>query len=111
MDGLARRALDREREARPGIGGAWILPAPKDPSNPLGYHVVKNWLVRAEKLAKLPHLKGGMWHPYRRGWATARKHLPTSDVAKVGGWRDEETLRRSYQRADASTILRVVEGG
>jgi hypothetical protein len=44
-----------------------------------------NWLRRAEAVAGLNKLVGGLWHLYRRGWATARKHLPITDVAAAGG--------------------------
>src|SRR6478672_5829345 len=39
--------------------------------------------------AELPKLKGGVWHPYRRKWATVRKHLSLADVAAAGGWSPE----------------------
>jgi hypothetical protein len=39
--------------------------------------VLDHWLRDAENKAKLPKLNGGLWHPYRRAWATSRKHLPT----------------------------------
>ena len=110
MNSLAREALDRDR---PDIipTRAWIFPAPKDASQPVGYHVAKNWLVKAEKQAKLAHLKGGGWHAFRRGWATSRKNLPSADLAMAGGWRDEETMRSCYVEADPATILRAVNGG
>ena len=45
----------------------------------------------------------------RRGWATARKHLPAADVAKVGGWKQGSvTLLAVYQQPDADTTLAVV---
>ncbi len=34
----------------------------------------------AQKLAGLELLDGGDFHPYRRKWATERKHLPVQDV-------------------------------
>lgn len=40
---------------------------------------------RSEKLEKLD---GGLWHSYRRKWATERKHLPLMDVAAACGWND-----------------------
>ena len=64
----------------------------------------------AERAAGLDKQKGGLWHPYRRRWATLRKHLPAADVAAVGGWRSTDTLKL-YQQADDQTILRVVLGG
>ena len=33
--------------------------------------------VTAEKLARLAHVKGLLYHAHRRLWATARKNLPT----------------------------------
>jgi integrase len=110
MNELARTALLGERAERPGTPAAFIFPAPKDSSKPLGYHVLKGWMEEAEQRAKVPHLKGGLFHPFRRGWATARKHYPLKDVAEAGGWRDIATLQNSYVQTDAQTILTVVNG-
>ena len=46
------------------------------------------------------HLPGSRRHSLRRGWATARKHLPLHDVAAEGGWTDTATLMASYLHAD-----------
>jgi hypothetical protein len=51
---------------------------------------------------------GSLWHALRRAWATARKHLPTPDVAAAGGWCDQNTLLTVYQQADQETMYRVV---
>ena len=86
------------------------LPA-RDTTQPLDRYVLNRWLREAEKLAALPHLKGGAWHPFRRGWATQRKHFPLADVAKLGGWRDEATLQKCYTRADRRTVRAIVNHG
>jgi hypothetical protein len=65
-------------------------------------------LQRAESLAELEPLEGGDFHPYRRAWATARKHLPAQDVAAAGGWRNLRSLERCYQQIDEQTLLAVV---
>jgi len=65
-------------------------------------------LIRAEALAQLPPLEGGDFHPYRRAWATARKHLPVTDVAAAGGWKTTATLLAHYMQADEETLYRVV---
>lgn len=91
-----------------GASDALVFPAPEDPTQPLGRHVTKKWLRRAETLAKLDHQKHGGWHMFRRGWASARKHLPPKDVAAAGDWRDLETLMRCYVHEDAETIKKVV---
>jgi AraC-like DNA-binding protein len=66
------------------------------------------WLHVAERKAKLPNLEGGLWHPYRRKWATERKHHSLKDVAAAGGWKDTETLLTCYQQPDADTLLAVM---
>jgi hypothetical protein len=68
-------------------------------------HLFDKWLTEAEKRAKQEKLQGGLWHPYRRKWATERKHHPLKDVAAAGGWTDTETLLNCYQQADPTTML------
>ena len=108
---LVRAALDRALQDRPGIGRAPIFPSPTDPQQPISRHLADRWLREAEKLAGLELQPGSLWHAYRRGWATARKHLPDVDVAAAGGWSDTSTLREVYQQADQATMLRVVLEG
>jgi len=78
---------------------------------PVSYERVRCWLAKAERVAGVPKQVGGSFHPYRRAWATARKHLPLKDVAAAGGWRSEAVLLRHYQQPDEATLLRVVTGG
>ena len=73
--------------------------------------IVDKWLIKAEQAAGLEHLRGGIWHPYRRKWATERKDLPVKDVAAAGGWRSLQALQECYQAADKQTTLAVVLGG
>jgi hypothetical protein len=103
-----RRALDRVMSERPGVGAAPLFPSPSDPSKPVSRWLASEWLRKAEVLAELPKQEGGLWHPYRRKWATERKHLPDVDVAAAGGWAELESLRTAYQQADEATMLRVV---
>ena len=44
----------------------------------------------------------------RRKWVSERKHLPDVDVAKAGGWRSINTMKRSYQLADDAGVLEAV---
>jgi len=60
-------------------------------------------------LAEVPKLKGGAWHCYRRGWATARKTMSTKDVATLGGWGSEAVLKDVYQQADMAGMIEVIE--
>jgi integrase len=107
----ARAAIDRIVRERPGIGTAPLFPSPTNQSEPISRHLADAWLRKAEKNAKLSKQKGGVWHPYRRKWATERKHLPDVDVAQAGGWESLDALKRSYQHADPTTMLSVVLGG
>lgn len=52
--------------------------------------------------------KGGLWHTLRRKWATERKGYPVKDVAAAGGWRDSETLLKSYLQTDPDTVRQIV---
>lgn len=56
-------------------------------------------------------MKQGLWHAFRRGWASARKELPVKDVMAAGGWHDESALQTAYQSADPKTTRQVVEFG
>ncbi len=68
-------------------------------------HSLERWLLTRRRL---PKLKGGLWHPYRRKWACERKHLSDIDVAAVGGWGSDLTsLKTAYQQPDMATMERV----
>lgn len=103
-----REELEQLRRERPSVGEALMFPSPNDASRPLRVEVASSWLRRATKLAGLAPLLGGIWHPYRRAWATSRKHLSPKDVAAVGGWVDTTTLRKCYQMADEETMEAVI---
>ena len=96
-------------QARKRVGSiaGLVFPSPDDSDVPMSRHLLSYWLRRAEARAKLPKLKGGLWHPYRRKWATERKGYSTSDVMAVGGWLDHSTFLRSYQLPDQATLVRV----
>lgn len=93
------------------IGEAWLFPVNEDTEKPPTKLMASYYLMRAEKLAKLPKQARGGWHAFRRAWAHRRKGLPVQDVAASGGWHDTRTLQSVYQQADPANMLRVVEGG
>lgn len=80
----------------------------KPPLRRKDFAAVSTWLRKAEARAELPKFNGGLWHPYRRLWATERQHLPDVAVAEAGGWRDLRSLKNSYQKARAEDVAAVV---
>ena len=103
-----RAALDRILAERPAIGDALLVPSPRNPRTAISKDLASHWLERAEQMAGLPKLDGSLWHAYRRGWATARKHLPDADLQASGGWKDLTSLKTAYQQPDAVTLYEVV---
>lgn len=101
----ARAVLDRI----PVLGGP-LFPKARKPHESWDRWYPTELLRKAEKIAKVEHLEHGAWHPFRRKWATERKHLPIQDVAQAGGWspNDLRTLQTIYQVADDETLLAVV---
>lgn len=97
---LGQRAL--------GAVGGPLFPSAKDPRQAMRAEMLDQWLRAVEKTLGLTKLRGGLWHPYRRKWATERKHLPLPDVMAAGGWRDAATVSNCYQRSDESTMLEVM---
>ena len=63
----------------PSIGAVPVFPSPGDPDVPIRIDTPGTWLRKAEKLAGLPPLAGGRWHPYRRLFANDLKSLPIHD--------------------------------
>jgi integrase len=104
----ARAELDAYLRRRPRLGDVPLFPAPRDESKAIRRETAAAWLLKAEKLAKVPKLTGGVFHPFRRLFASERRHLPDLDVAAAAGWKDPQTMKRSYQQADAAGVLSAV---
>jgi integrase len=103
-----RDELERYRVEKGLIGDALLFTRPNNPAEALDVRLATRWLRRAERLAKLDPLPGGAFHPMRRSWATARKHMPLKDVAATGGWADTQTLLRCYTMPDEEMQEQVV---
>ena len=107
---LVAKLIDELRvfRRRRGAVGGWVFSGERKPEQPMDRHLFNKWLAVAERTADLPKLNGGLWHPYRRKWATERKHLSLTDVAEAGGWKDTETLLTCYQQPDRESLLAVM---
>lgn len=117
MSASVRAGIDRIRAANAAIGERPLFPAPRalvevpdvgKMPKPWTRHYARALLERAERAAELGKVDGGDFHPYRRKWATERKHLPDADVAAAGAWSDTRALKMSYQQVDDATLLAVV---
>lgn len=106
----ARSELDLYLRRNPRVGDVPLFPAPKDPSKSIRRETAAKWLIRAEQLAGQPKVRGGVFHPYRRLFASERRHLPDIDVATAAGWKDPATMKKSYQQADPAGVLSAVVG-
>lgn len=91
-----------------GIGARPLFATPTDSTRVVHRNVTQVWLRRAEKFAELAHADRGGWHAFRRGWATKRKNFPLVDVARAGGWKNMQTMLRSYQQPDDDSMLAVI---
>jgi len=103
------RALLEFRAKHGVIGSALVFPMKKDPDKAVRRHLAADWLKRAYRYAEVERPKGGLWHPFRRKFATERKFYPLRDVADAGGWKDVGTLLKCYQLSDEETIRTVMD--
>jgi integrase len=91
-----------------GAVGGWIFASEANPERLMDRDTFRRLLEKAEQRAGLPKLDGGLWHPYRRKWATERKHLSVTDVAAAGGWKNTATLLTCYQQPTNDMLLAVM---
>ncbi len=104
----ARRVLKAHLARVDGQATPWLFPAERNPDKSVCVSTMSHRLRDAYEKAELTTLNGGLWHPWRRKWATERKGMPLKDVAAAGGWKDTTTLLKSYQQVDDETLLQVV---
>jgi len=106
---IAVEALRECQTIQSSIGGVWILPAPKRPSQPCSRHLLTKWWKRAERLAGLSPERGRGWHSLRRKFATELKDEPLKDLCQLGGWKDPQTVVKCYQTADEDRMRLAIE--
>lgn len=96
----AMRVLRETQKHQMGIGKAWVLPSPSDPSRPCSRNLARDWWEKLEKASGLERVRRKGWHSLRRtfGWRT--QDLPLVTAMKLGGWRDPKILVDCYQKAD-----------
>jgi integrase len=110
MTDLARQAIDDARRHAPGIGVAPVLPGVKDRAKPVGTDLARDWLQKAQVLAKLPLERGRGWHAFRRNFASELRHVGLRDLCDLGGWKDPMTVVKCYQRP-SEDAMRAAQAG
>lgn len=95
----ALSALERARKANPAVGDAWVLPAPRAPSQPVRKDLMTSWWKRAERLADLEPVRWLGWHSLRRMFANERKNVSLRLLSDLGGWKEPSTIVKCYQRS------------
>src|SRR5215218_5495176 len=78
------RGARRYLRLQPRLGSAPLFPNLKREGEAISKKGADHLLRRAETVAKLAKFDRGLWHPYRRAWASTRKHLPDVDVSRAG---------------------------
>ena len=69
---------------------------------------MRGWLVEAERLAGIEHIAQRGWHGFRRRFATQRRHLPSKDVAYLGGWVSTHIMQQAYEQVDRDGLAAVL---
>ena len=86
------------------------MPGVKDRAKPVGTDLARDWLQRAQVLAKLPPERGRGWHAFRRNFASELRHVGLRDLCDLGGWKDPMTVVKRYQRP-SEDAMRAAQAG
>jgi len=98
----------RQFQVKIGAITGFLFPCLRDPARHMPADMLTQWLAEAEKKAGLKKLSGGLWHPYRRKWASERMHYPLKQLADAGGWKDVATLVTCYQQTSDEQLLAIM---
>lgn len=109
MTGETRRAAQRARSEKPGVGETPLLPAPGNDAVPVSRYLVKDWWRRAEALAGLERVPGRGWHSLRRKFASDLMNEPLKTLCQLGGWKSPQTVLMCYQHADERELRRALD--
>ncbi len=101
--------LEEARKENRRIGGATVLPAPRDPARSVGHALVHDWWKRAETLAGLERKRGRGWHSLRRKFASDLMDQPLKVLCELGGWRTAQTVLQCYQRPDEDRLKKALD--
>jgi integrase len=110
MTDAARCAFEDARRQAPGIGDTPVLPGVKASARQVGTDLARDWMQKAQLLAKMPMVKGRGWHAFRRNFASELRHVGLRDLCDLGGWKDPMTVVKCYQRP-SEDAMRAAQAG
>lgn len=105
-EGVRVLLLEHIERLAPGHQGP-LFPARTGMTRSVSVWVMDKRLRQCYKKAEVDLPEGGLFHAWRRKWATERKGMPLADVAAAGGWKDTKSLLTSYMHSDPDTVLQV----
>jgi len=94
MDALLIEHLLRDPDAADG----YLFPSPRNRHQPMRVDVAAHLHDQTEVLAKVGHLRGGVFHSYRRSFVSGLAHISPSIAAAVSGRSDIQTMFTSYTK-------------
>ena len=95
----ARTAIDVYLRHHPMAGDVPLVPSNAEAHQPCGKILAGRWLRKAEKLAEVPKLARGAWHPFRRQCASERRQVEfTKQFFRIVG------QHRDYRLADGGLV-------
>ena len=86
----------------------WLFAAQKNSEKPVDKRVLTHWMAAAERRAQVPKLKGGVFHPFRRKFASELQNKPIKQVMALGGWADQETMQTCYVQVTNDELRTLV---
>ena len=104
MSDQARAVLRLAQKKSPGIGDAYVLPAPTRREEPMSKYLATSWWKKAELLAGLAPQRWRGWHSLRRRFASDLMDLPLKLLCTLGGWKSPQTVLECYQHPDQEAM-------
>lgn len=95
--------------AMPRLGSVPLFPQLKTPSAPIIVAAANYMLQRGEDPTQLLKLERGLWHPFRRAWASERKGTARRRRRERRRLAFAAGVEALISAARVATVLRVIE--
>jgi integrase len=104
----ATSALKDWRRTDSAVGDTPVFPADRDQSKPMPRHFARDLWQKLEKAAGLPPESLRGWHSLRRTFANELRAAPQRDLVALGGWKEPQTVVKTYQQASLETMRQAL---